>query len=135
MSNIVWKSGGRFEAAGSMSRARRVGPFVYIAGTTAVEPSGRLHAPGDCYVQSIYVFERIREALEQVGAQMHHVVRTRAYLTDLSQAGGFVRAHGEVFADIDPVTTGVEAGLTRAGMMVEIEVDAIVHSESGAIEF
>ena len=98
-------------------------------------PSGRLHAPGDCYAQSIYVFERIREALEQVGAQMHHVVRTRAYLTDLSQAGGFVRAHGEVFADIDPVTTGVEAGLTRAGMMVEIEVDAIVHSESGTIEF
>ncbi len=120
-------SGGRFEEIGSYSRAKRVGPFVYVAGTTAIEPSGKLHTPGDCYAQSVFILSRIEEALKQVGAEMRHVVRTRAYLTDMGEAGGFVRAHGEAFKGIDPVLTGVQAGLTQPGMMVEIDVDAIIH--------
>ena len=128
-----FNSGGRFEEIGSYSRAKRVGPFVYVAGTTAIEPSGKLHAPGDCYAQSVYIMGRIEEALKAVGAEMRHVVRTRAYLTDMSQAGGLVRAHGEAFKDINPVMTGVQAGLTQPGMMVEIDVDAIIHDENGDI--
>lgn len=132
----TFKSGGRFEEAGSYARAKRVGPFVYIAGTTAIEPSGKLHAPNDCYAQSVYIFRRIADALEQVGAEMRHVVRTRAFLTDMgSGAAAFVRAHGEVFEGIDPVTSGVEAGLTQPGMMIEIEVDAVVADENGVIDF
>lgn len=127
--------GGRFEKAGSYARAKRVGPFVFVAGTTAIEPSGKLHAPDDTYAQSIYAFGRIAEALEAVGAEMRHVVRTRAFLTDMSKAGEFVRAHGEIFAGIEPVTTGVEAGLTRPGMMIELEVDAIIHDEDGTIDY
>ena len=130
-----FNSGGRFEEIGSYSRAKRVGPFVYIAGTTAIEPSGKLHAPGDCYAQSVFILARIEDALKQVGAEMRHVVRTRAYVTDLSQAGGLVKAHGEAFRGIDPVMTGVEAGLTQPGMMVEIDCDAIIHDEDGNIAF
>lgn len=130
-----WNSGGRFEEIGSYSRAKRVGPFVYIAGTTAIEPSGKLHAPNDSYAQSVYILGRIEEALREVGAEMRHVVRTRAYVTDMSAAGGLVKAHGEAFKGIDPVMTGVEAGLTQPGMMVEIDVDAIVHDEDGNIQY
>ena len=130
-----WNSGGRFEEIGSYSRAKRVGPFVYIAGTTAIEPSGKLHAPGDCYAQSVYILGRIEEALREVGAEMRHVVRTRAYVTDMAAAGGLVQAHGEAFKGIDPVMTGVEAGLTQPGMMVEIDVDAIIHDADGNIQF
>ena len=125
--------GGRFEKAGAYVRAYRVGPFVFVAGTTAIEPSGKLHAPGDTYAQSIYAFARIADALERVGAKMSHVVRTRAYLTDMSDAGGFVRAHGEIFAGIEPVSTAIEAGLTTPGMMVEIEIDAIIHDGEGRL--
>ena len=127
--------GGRFEEIGSYSRAKRVGPFVYVAGTTAIEPSGKLHAPGDSYAQTLYIFGRIEHALRGVGAELRHVMRTRAYLTDLSSAGGFVRAHGEIFKGIEPVLTGVEAGLTQPGMMVEIDVDAIVHDVEGRIAY
>ncbi len=127
--------GGRFEKAGSYARAKRVGPFVFVAGTTAIEPSGKLHAPGDTYAQTVYAFGRIAEALEAVGAEMRHVDRTRAFLTDLSKGGEFVRAHGEIFAGIEPVTTGVEAGLTTPGMMIELEVDAIIHDEDGTIDY
>ena len=135
MTLLTHKSGGRLEEAGSYARAKRVGPFVYVAGTTAIEPSGKLHAPGDVYAQSIYIFGRIENALHAVGAEMHHVVRTRAYLTDLAQGGGFVRAHGEVFRGIDPVTCGVECGLNQPGMVVEIEVDAVIHDHDGRIDF
>ena len=128
-------TGGRFEAIGAYSRAKRIGPFIYVAGTTAIEPSGKLHAPNDTYAQSMYIFERIRDVLLELGAEMKHVVRTRAFMTNMKTAGEFVRAHGEVFQGINPVTSGVEAGLTTPGMMIEIEVDAVIHDESGAIRF
>jgi enamine deaminase RidA (YjgF/YER057c/UK114 family) len=128
------KTGGRFEEIGSYARVRRVGPFVFVAGTTAIEPSGKLHAPGDTYAQSIYILKRIEAVLKEAGAEMRHVVRTRAFLSDMAGVNDLVRAHGEVFKGIDPVTSGVEAGLTRPGMMVEIEVDAIIHSPDGRID-
>lgn len=130
-----FQSGGRFEEIGSYSRAKRIGPFVAVAGTTAIESSGKLHAPGDTYAQSVFILQRIDDALKQVGADKRHVIRTRCYLTDLSEAGGFVKAHGEFFKNINPVLTGVEAGLTQPGMMVEIDVDAIIHDEQGNIDF
>lgn len=129
------QGGGRFEEIGSYARAKRVGPFVTVAGTTAIEPSGKLHAPGDGYAQTRYILDRIEQALKDVGAQMRHVMRVRAYFADPSQTGGFIRAHGEVFKDIEPVLTGVTAGLSQPGMVVEIDVDAIVHDEHGAIDW
>lgn len=122
------KTGGRFEEIGSYARVKRVGPFVFVAGTTAIEPSGRLHAPGDTYAQAVFILKRIEAALAEAGASMRHVVRTRAFLTDMAAGGGgFLRAHGEVFRGIDPVTSGYQAGLTTPGMMIEIEADAVIH--------
>jgi len=122
------KTGGRFEEIGSYARVKRVGPFVFVAGTTAIEPSGKLHAPGDTYAQAVFILKRIEAALAEAGASMRHVVRTRAFLTDMAAGGGgFLRAHGEVFRGVDPVTSGYEAGLTTPGMMIEIEADAIIH--------
>ena len=136
MTLITHKSGGRLEDIGSYSRAKRVGPFVFVAGTTAIEPSGKLHAPDDAYAQSIYILSRIKDALKAVGADLKHVVRTRAYVTSLKDHGpGFVRAHGEVFKDIDPVTCGVECGLNQPGMVVEVEADAVIHNDKGEISF
>ena len=132
----TFKSGGRLEGVGSYSRAKRVGPFVYVAGTTAIEPSGKLHAPGDAYAQSVFILGRIQDALRAVGAEMRHVVRTRAYLVSLADHGpGFIRAHGEVFAGIDPVSCGIECGLNQPGMVVEIEADAVIHDPDGTIKF
>ena len=125
--------GGRFEEIGAYVRAKRVGPFVFVAGTTAIEPSGRLHAPGDTYAQTLYAITRIEQALHSVHAELRHVTRTRAFLADMGTAGEYARAHGEMFAGIRPVATGVGADLATPGMMVEIEVDALVHGEDGEI--
>ncbi|OED35719.1 hypothetical protein AB833_29355 [Chromatiales bacterium (ex Bugula neritina AB1)] len=128
------KTGGRFEEIGAYSRVKRVGPFVFVAGTTAIEPSGRLHAPGDTEAQSRYIFKRIEAAMAEVGASLQHVVRTRAYFTDMTTAAEFVRVHGEIFKGIDPVTCGVEAGLTMDGMMIEIEADALILDKNGGFD-
>jgi len=121
--------GGRFEEVGSYVRAKRVGPFAFVSGTTAIEPSGKLHAPYDTYAQTIYALTRIEQALAGIGVSMSDVVRTRGYLTDMSKVGEFVRAHGEVFRGINPTSTGVGVELTTPGMMVEVEVDAVVADE------
>lgn len=126
MVDITLAGGGRFEDLGGYSRLRRIGDQVFVAGTAAVEPSGRLHAPDDMYAQTHYALGRISDLLEECDSCLADVVLTRSYLSDLREATHYARAHGEVFASIRPVTTAVQAGLTVPGMMVEIEVQALV---------
>lgn len=128
-----YKGGGRFEDVASYARARRVGPFFWVAGTTAIEPSGRLHAPGDAYAQTLYALARIEAAVRGIGAEMRHVTATRVYITGNEHAAGFARAHGEVFAGIEPVCTAVTAGLSQPGLVVEIEAEGVIHDDEGNI--
>ncbi|WP_299883140.1 Rid family hydrolase [uncultured Sulfitobacter sp.] len=129
----IHKAGGRFEEIGSYARAKRIGPFAYTAGTTALDPTGKIHAPYDAYAQTKYILMRTEEFLREVGAEMRHVARVRVYLTDMSHAGGFIKAHGEAFDGINPVLTAVTAGLTQPGLVVEIDVDAVVHDADGVV--
>ncbi|MCY3643914.1 MAG: RidA family protein [Acidimicrobiaceae bacterium] len=112
------------------SRAVRVGAHVVVAGTTTLGPDGVEH-PGDCYAQAKLVLQYIEDALNRSGASLNDVVRTRAFLTDISKAGEYGRAHGEVFGDIRPAATLVEvSALVHPDLVVEIEVDAIISSIS-----
>ena len=121
-------SRGPLEATVGYSRAVRVGDHVAVAGTTTLHPDGVDH-PGDCYMQSRAVLRLIEDALQETGATLSDVVRTRAFLTDISTADDYGRAHGEVFGDIRPAATLVEvSALVHPDLVVEIEVDAIVSS-------
>ncbi len=126
--------GGRLEKVASYARAKRVGPFVFISGTTSMQSDGTVFAPYDTEEQSRYIINKMDEALQSVGSELAHVVRTRAYITDMRDAGGFIKVHGEVFKGIEPTLTGVQAGLTTPGMMVEIEFDAIVHDDTDSLQ-
>ena len=127
-SRVNVSSGGPLEATVGYSRAVRVGDHVAVAGTTTLRPDGVDH-PGDCYLQTRAVLRMIEDALRQAGAALSDVVRTRAFLTDISKADDYGRAHGEVFGDIRPAATLVEvSALVHADLVVEIEVDAIVSS-------
>ena len=120
-------SGGPWEAVGGYSRAVRVGDRVEVAGTVASGADGAIVAPGDAYQQTLHIFTTIERALSEAGATLADVVRTRAFITDIGQADGFTRAHGELFADIRPVATLVEvSGLLGEGSVIEIEAIAVV---------
>ncbi|MCI4353042.1 MAG: RidA family protein [Thermoplasmata archaeon] len=118
-------SGARWEPIVGYSRAVRVGRRVYVAGTTAMGPDGKLVGPGDPAAQTRQAFAIIERALAAAGARLSDVVRTRFFVTDISRWEEYTRVHGELFRTIRPVATMVEVPrLLEPGMMVEVEVDA-----------
>ncbi len=88
---------------------------------------GEIIGKGSAYLQTKQILETIEEALMEVGARMEDVIRTRMFVTDISQWEEIGRAHGEFFSDIRPVATMVEVqALIDPELLVEIEVQAII---------
>jgi enamine deaminase RidA (YjgF/YER057c/UK114 family) len=120
-------TGSPWEQRVAYCRARRVGDFIAVSGTVAVGDDGTVVGEGDVYAQALFAMRRIEKAIRELGGELRHVVRTRTFLTDMSRFEDFARAHGEVFAGIDPAASalGVTA-LVGSQFLVEIEADAIV---------
>ncbi len=120
-----YSSGTKWETIVGYSRAVRVGNRIYVTGTTATDTEGKVIGIDDAYAQSVQAIKNIEKALNALGAELHHVVRTRMFVTDISRWQEIGRAHGEFFSDIMPATSMVEVSkLIDPEMLVEIEADA-----------
>ncbi|MEA2252785.1 MAG: hypothetical protein QOG70_3027 [Solirubrobacteraceae bacterium] len=118
-------SGAPWEPIIGYSRVVRAGSHVWVAGCTAITEDGAIVGAGDPYAQTRQALSNVEAALAKVGARLDDVVRTRMYVTDISQWEAVGRAHGEAFADVRPVTAMVQVGaLIDARMLVEVEADA-----------
>lgn len=123
-------TGTEWESTVGYSRAVRVGAHVHVSGTTATDENGDLVGIGDPYQQTRQSLANVETALQEAGATIDDVVRTRIFVIDIDQWEEIGRAHGEVFEDVRPATSMVEVSrLIDPDMLVEIEAMAIVGGE------
>ena len=126
-----YSSGAPLEEKVGYSRMVKAGPFIFIGGTTSVQPDGTVYGEGSPYEQAKYIFEKQLELLEQAGATACDVVKIKAYTTDMKYAKEIGDAYSEIFHDIRPLFTMIGTTmLNRASQLVEIEIDAIVCKNS-----
>jgi reactive intermediate/imine deaminase len=121
-----------YEAVIGFSRAVRVGDLVFVSGTVAWGPDGKLVGKGDVYAQAKQTLANIEGYLRQAGATLKDVVRTRIYLTDIGRWQEVARAHREAFGDVRPASSMLEISrLAEPEMLVEIEAVAVLSAAAG----
>jgi enamine deaminase RidA (YjgF/YER057c/UK114 family) len=118
-------SGSKWEPIMGYSRAVRAGNIIAVTGSVGINADGTYSKSlGDQTRRSLAI---IRAAVEALGGELRHVIRTRMFVTDVSQWEQVARVHGEVFAEIRPATSIVEvAKLIDAEAQIEIEADAVI---------
>jgi enamine deaminase RidA (YjgF/YER057c/UK114 family) len=120
-------TGSPYEPIIGISRAVRIGNVIAVAGTAPLGPNGRTIGIVDPAVQARRCFEISRLAIEQLGANLSNVIRTRIILTHIEDWRRVAEVHGEIFHDIRPANTIVQ--VTRfidPDWLIETEVDAVV---------
>ena len=124
------QSGAPWEARVGYSRAVRVGPFIAVSGSAAIDENGELVGEGDMYAQAKQCIDVIGAALEKAGGDLSDVVRTRIFVTDIERWDDVGRAHQEAFGDVMPATSMVQVSrLIDPRMLVEIEADAVIRDD------
>ena len=125
-------SGSPYESIAGFCRAMRVGNHISIGGTAPIGPDGKTVGLGDVTAQTRRCIEIIKGALEEAGASLSDVVRTRMLLTRIEDWKAMAEVRGEYFKDIRPVDTIMQVtSFINPEWLVEVEVDAIVDSQKG----
>jgi enamine deaminase RidA (YjgF/YER057c/UK114 family) len=122
-----FSSGAPWEDLVGYSRAVRVGNNIEVTGTVAVDDDGNVVGKGNAYEQTVFAIKKIQNILEQAGASLEDVVRTRMFVTDISKWEEYGKAHREFFGAIKPCTSMIEISkLISHEYLIEIEATAIV---------
>ncbi|MGD9500979.1 MAG: RidA family protein [Methyloceanibacter sp.] len=126
---VLVSSGSPYEPIIGFSRAVNQGGIVAVGGTTAGS-GGKPVAIGDPAAQTRAILEIIAKALEDAGAGLKDVIRTRIYLVDIAHWEAVGRVHGEFFGTIRPASSILQVSrFINPDWLVEIEADAVLPAE------
>lgn len=118
-------TGNQWEHRYGYARLARAGDLVLVGGTVAVNPDGTAHAPGDAGAQTTRCFEIIESALRRESLDRTAIMRSRIFVTDITQADAVGLAHKAFFGTHTPCLMQVEVSkLITPDFVVEIECDA-----------
>lgn len=124
-------SGTHYESIAGYSRAVRFGNAVHVSGTTATDGESKVVGIGDSGAQTEFIIQKIERALNEAGAELKDVIRTRIYLTPEADWEPVAKMHGKYFGDIRPANTLLYIhGLVGEGYLVEMEAEALISDES-----
>lgn len=127
MQRTNYSSGVKWENIVGYSRAVKVGNVIEVTGTVAVNENNELVGSNSPYKQTRFILQKIEKVLQQAGASLKDVVRTRMFVTDISLWEEYGKAHGEFFGDIKPCTSMIEIkALIAPEYLIEIEATAIL---------
>ena len=116
----VFRTGGGAEDLAGYARAVRTGSWVSVSGTA---PASR----GDVRGQTLDAFRLALDAVEHFGGSVESVARTRIFLAAGCDWQGAAEAHRELFGEVTPAnTTLFVAGFIPEGVLVEVEIDAVL---------
>lgn len=120
-------TGSPYEPIIGISRAIRAGQFIAISGTAPLDSQGKTVAAGDPAGQARRCFQIAEKSLNELGAELSDVIRTRIFLTQIEDWKAVGEAHGGFFRDIRPVSTIVQVSrFVDPEWRVEVEFDAVV---------
>lgn len=123
---LMIPAGTKWESEIAYSRAVRVGQFVAVSQTSAVDSSGSILGGSDPYQQAIHALRKVKLALVEAGATLDEVVRTRIYVARFEDWPEVARAHAEMFRDIKPAIALLTCTMVSPEILVEFEADAII---------
>ncbi len=124
-----YSSGAPLEESAGYSRVVKTGPFIYVGGTTSVQPDGTVYGENDGYAQTKYILDKMVKFIEQAGGKKEEVIRVKMYATDMNRSKEYIKAYSEIFKPVKPLCTLVGiAALNRPSQLIEIEIDAVIGS-------
>lgn len=132
MKRINYSSGAPLEEVAGYSRAVKSGPFIYVGGTTSVQPDGTVYGEHDSYAQMKYILEKQLRFVEKAGGSKEDVYAVKCYVTKDYDGKEGAKAYTELFKDVKPLFTVVKvAALNRPTQLIEVEMNAVAGCSQG----
>lgn len=114
------------EVAGFYVRTVKSGPFVFVSGTTSLDPKGRVQGK-DAAQQTTITMRKIAAGLKAAGARLADLTRLTIYVTDIRDMAAVSQALGKALKGTFVASTLVAvSALAVPGLLVEIEATAVV---------
>lgn len=114
------ESGNAPKAIGPYSQAVLVDDTLYVSGNIPVNPATGDVADG-IVNQSNQVFENMKAVLNEAGMGFENVMKTTAFLTDLSNFATFNEIYASYFVAPYPARSCVEVSKLPKNVLVEVE--------------